>query len=656
MTADMLDPTGAAITAVGASVGSLADKSGAGAPLTVYHAAPSGSIAPLATPRLNGLLGGLGRNMVVPPTLPTSGQQLPLMDPDQGLVSAAMPIGSATAWTLFLVWSRPNWRQSGNSASPLLTISTTQALAADNTAGSNRLILFPGAHQTVLTSALTRRHTHAVVLRNNAGAGVDVWLDGVQVATAAPNPLAASLTAPVLFLHDGANDGGAECWFHEAATWQDALSAGDMGNLLNYQARWTLGARKGVQILVTGQSNAGNGLNDGAWHLLAQGVAWHIGALAYGVVGNYGSQPAATCIHGEGIYPVAALGFNGSFLNDPGDGSSPSTWGLGGDGEAVQTWLTTATDTAPEDAADIVALIWPWSENDSCRQYSEKATYEAAARQLLSLERGMIARTAATLPQVWWSAIPFDYNSNDPGTQMQREVVADMVADSTQNVTVVLPQTSDSLPRSIGGPPLVYDPTTGIWSGGDPDHRDIPDNQRFGMLAAPLVARVVLANGGGDTIRAIPAGVPAVGGPVVSHVYRESSTTLVVTVQHDCGTDLIVPATQAALGSGWAVMDGGSVASPGTVVHATACVRLNATQVQITLAQALVNPSADCRLFYPYGTYMIGRGNSVTDNLSLVTPPASWNIAGDLGGSWGLNMPVHVPMLTSSGVVLSDTP
>jgi hypothetical protein len=592
--------------------------------------------------------------MVMPPNLPQSGQQLPLMDPDQGLISAAMSLGSGTPWTVLLVWSRPNWRQNSTAPGTLLSVGGTEVLTADNSAGTGQLILFPGAQQTVLTSTLTRRHTHAVILRNTPGVGVDVWLDSTWAATAVPNALAASVSEPLLFLHNGASNGGAECWFHEAAVWGEALGTTGIADIQSYEARWTLGARKGIQIMVSGQSNAGNGLNDGAWHLLAQGVAWHLGALGFGVVGCYSSPPAATCIHGEGIYPVAGPGLSGSFLNDPGDGSDPSTWALGTDGLAVQTWLE--SNTAPEDAADIAAILWPWSEDDSCRQYSEKATYEAAARRLLSLERGVLSPPAASLPHVWWSAIPFDYNSNDPGTQMQREVVADMADDPTQNVTVVLPQTSDSLPRGIGGPALVYDPTTGIWSGGDPLHRDIPDNQRFGMLAAPLVARAILACEGGDTMSSIPGGVPAAGGPVVTHVYRQSNTSLIVTVQHDCGTDLIVPATQAAVGAGWAVMDGGSVASPGTIVTATACARLNVTQLRITLAQALVNASAACRLFYPYGTGMMGRGNSVTDNLSLVTPPAGWNIAGDLGAGWSLNMPVHVPMATASGVVLSDTP
>jgi hypothetical protein len=78
--------------------------------------------------------------------------------------------------------------------------------------------------------------------------------------------------------------------------------------------------------------------------------------------------------------------------------------------------------------------------------------------------------------------------------------------------------------------------------------------------------------------------------------------------------------------------------------------------MRITLARGLANGSAACRLFYPYGAGTIGRGNAVTDNRSLVTPPAGWDIAADLGSGWSLNMPVHVPMAIASGVVLSDTP
>jgi hypothetical protein len=649
----LLGSGGQALTAPGSAVSAVADKSGAGTSLSVWHAASTGTSAPLATPRLSGFLGGVGLNTVVPPALPASGQQLPVMDPDQGLISAAIPFGAATAWTLAIVWSRPNWRQSSTASSTILSVGGIQVLAADNNGGA-RLVLFPGTGQAVLSNTLTRRHTHAIVLRNTPNIGVDAWLDGTQVASGVPNLLAASLTAPLLFLHNGTQSGGAECWFHEAALWNTDLSASGIATVQSYLTRWALGPRKGIQILVTGQSNAGNGLNDGAWHLLAQGVAWHLGALGYGVVGAYGSPPAATCIHGEGIYPVPALGLSGSFLNNPGDGSDPSTWSLGSDGQALQSWIQSHTD--PTDAADIAVIFWPWSEDDSTRQYSEKATYEAAARRLLALERGMLPRSAASLPHVWWSAIPFAYGNNDPGLQMQREVVADMAADPTQNVTVVLPQTADTLPRSIGGATLVYDPTTGIWSGGDPLHRDIPDNQRFGRLAAPLVARAILASAEGDSITEIPAGIPAMGGPVVSHVYRQSNTVLIVTVQHDCGTDLIVPATQAAQGIGWAVMDGGSPASPGAIIPATSCVRVNATQLQIRLTQSLVNASSACRLFYPYGATTIGRGNAVTDNLSTVTPPAGWDVAGDLGSAWSLNMPLHVPMTMTSGVVLSDTP
>ena len=97
--------------------------------------------------------------------------------------------------------------------------------------------------------------------------------------------------------------------------WTAPSTRGDIANVLDLRGTVDPGPRKGIQIFVTGQSNAGNALNDGAWHLLAQGVAWHLGALAFGVVGAYGSPPTATCIHGEGLYP-RSRSWSQRFLSD----------------------------------------------------------------------------------------------------------------------------------------------------------------------------------------------------------------------------------------------------------------------------------------------------------------------------------------------------
>jgi hypothetical protein len=68
--AGVLDPTGAPLAMFGASAAAVADKSGAGTALTVWHRATSGTTPPIAAPRLNGLLGGLGRKIVTSITDP----------------------------------------------------------------------------------------------------------------------------------------------------------------------------------------------------------------------------------------------------------------------------------------------------------------------------------------------------------------------------------------------------------------------------------------------------------------------------------------------------------------------------------------------------------------------------------------------------------
>ena len=66
------------------------------------------------------------------------------------------------------------------------------------------------------------------------------------------------------------------------------MSSAEVTTLITASARWLCGARRGVNVLVIGQSNAVNSLSDGAWNLCAQGLAWHLGAASYGVIGNSG--------------------------------------------------------------------------------------------------------------------------------------------------------------------------------------------------------------------------------------------------------------------------------------------------------------------------------------------------------------------------------
>lgn len=629
--AALLDANGLALPGLPGTVAALADKSGSGRTMTPVFIGGSGVVT--AAARVNGLLGGVGR--------PTGAPGLaPQLDATLAFQVAGLPMGSGSAWTRYVIWTRPNLRAgTSKNGSPvaLLTAGSAVILQLDSVAGG-RLVLFPGAQQTVLSVTMERRHTHAIILRHSPGAGVDAWLDGTQVATGAPNPLPSSTGTTLTFLHDTTSQGSAQCWLHEAACWEGALLPAQINTLISAGPRWKCGARRGMNVLVIGQSNAVNGLGPAngnssgtdAWLLTAHGIAWHLGAASYGVIGAV----SVTTIGGHAIYYVrqpaktGAIYLQGDSIHDPGDGSDPSGWALGADGTGVQNYLTTQD---PADIADIVAVMWPWSESDSCRDYSEKAYFQDGATRYMALVRAMLGRTASQLPLVWWNAMPF---WTVPGMQMHREVMAAMVADPTLNVVCGMPMTADIDPN-----------------GTDTNHMASADLIRLGQFAAGPAARAVLASGGGDTVTSIPAGVPSVG-PGIVHAYRESATSIIVTVVHDAGTDLMLPG-QAPGGVGWAVMDGGSVASPGAIRTATTCARINATHLRVTLASALTSPTSGCSLFYPYGNTWLYRGNAVTDNAASIAKPAGWDIGNDLVGQrWTQNLPLQA---TTNPITLSDS-
>ena len=640
-----------------AAVTSLADHSGNGRVMTPYHYETATSVTPaslIATPRLNALLGGVGAP-IAQSTNGTAPTYAPTLDPDTGLQLPSLSFAPDAAWTRMLVWSRPNLRQGTYyvNANPVSLICSNGTVLLSLSTTGNTLTLFPAAAAVVLSSSVTRRHTHVIILRNTPSVGVDAWLDGVQVASAIANPQQVGVSGQIVLMHEMNLQGAAQLWFHEMATWERALDAADIETLIACGGRWVLGPRKGVSLLIMGQSNSSYFVASGGAQLMANGLAWYLGTLAGNIIfqpsGTFLNPARYTQVNGHPISNSTAPLFppgvgSGTFLTNPGDGSDPSTWTLGPDGLATEAYLSgpTAIPTVA-DLADIAAIVWPWTEQDSTAPYSQKASYTGTVKQLATLTRGMLDRTAAQLPLLMWNAIPYE---TDAGVQMVRESVADLAATPSQNLSIFVAQTADSIPLSA-----TYDAITGTWAGGDPEHRDETDEVTFGRRGAHVAARAAWAAGFSDTLLAIPTGMP-LAGPSIGHAYQQSGSEIIITLVHDQGTDIVVP-LQAANGAGWAVMDGGSVASPGPIITAIAAARIDSTHLLVTLARAPASPTSECQIFYPYGSTQIGRGDAVTDNFSTLGWPGGWDMAADLGQAWALNFPIKA---TSYGVALSSGP
>ncbi len=250
--AGLLGLDGSSLTGWGQAVAALQDQSGNGNNLAPFTVLASGGM-PVSAARLNGFLGGTGRVVGAPGTL------APALDTDAGYKTANPLLPANGAWTIYVVWSRPNWRQASGKDSAPITLAmagSVPLLQADSQGGQGRLIAFPGAAPSVITATLERRHTHAVAIRCQPGIGADVWFDGARIASGVPFQSGQSTDSVLTLLHDGTPLGSAQCWFHESAVWRRSLSDAEMVVLGQCTGRWTLGMRRGVTVVVDGQSNA----------------------------------------------------------------------------------------------------------------------------------------------------------------------------------------------------------------------------------------------------------------------------------------------------------------------------------------------------------------------------------------------------------------
>jgi hypothetical protein len=271
-TAGLLGAANTPTTVWNSPTNALVDLSGNNQDLVPF-CSPSSSGLPPGSPHLSGLPGGVGY------PVSEAGLLQPALDPHSGWQLEGSAPSATSSWSWYLVWSRPNWRQGINlDTNPitLLSFGTQAILQVDSLGGANRLVLFPGAGQIVVNSSMARRHTHSLVIRYSPTSGTDLWLDDTKVVGSVPwSP--GTLSGPILLLHDSTPFGGAQCWFHEAAVWNRVLSDAEIAAVVSYAGRWVRGARKGLYLIINGQSNAINySMNDGAAALLARGIAWYL--------------------------------------------------------------------------------------------------------------------------------------------------------------------------------------------------------------------------------------------------------------------------------------------------------------------------------------------------------------------------------------------
>lgn len=619
----------ASTLAIGDRGAVVPDKSTASKDATTSPKSFANTVAPRRSDALSGMFSeGPATNSTV---------RFPIVE-DYAVNANGIAVGTGQALAVMLTWSRPNQRQPGRGAFSaeavsLLKIDGVDVLKlAGAGAGADPLILFPAgaAHQA---GSLSLRHTRGVLVQFNAGL-VDVWLDdGTNIFSGKASAITLGATANLSLLSD------AHMIFHEACAWGKVLTTNERTQALSYMQRWRPRDRHAANMLWCGQSNSSYIVQGYAREIaMSKYVAYLTGSLSANMLFEIGG----TIFSGQGLYD----GTSSKTLNSSNTSIPASEWPLGANGVAFMAYLDSLT---ADQRDNIFTVCWYWNESVSAMlTYAKKAEYNAAMRNIFARIRTKLGRTAAQLPILVINGLPF---STDAGIQTHREVITDLANDPAMNVHDMLPNANDA--NGLNSTTSAE----GVETGGDSAHRDavgaIGYSRRMPYTMARAIQSAQAASGKVDTLVPISAELPMVAGPRMQTAQYESSTmSVLVTVAHDVGTDIVTPG-RAAQGAGFSVMDGinagakGTPGTPGALIKATSCVKVNSAQFRIFLTSAPQYP-AQAQLYYPYGdgltdTYLaeVGRGNAVTDNFASIVPSAPWRVGAYMGVAEQTNHPLH---------------
>jgi hypothetical protein len=276
------------------------------------------------------------------------------------------------------------------------------------------------------------------------------------------------------------------------------------------------------------------------------------------------------------------------------DHADPSTWPTGTHGTAFQNFIKNSIVGNAPDGVPVVVLRFH-SEYDSKKSGDEAKVYGAANRRFIALARSWIGKPAHEVP-VFLGMPGFWSGTTSEALDSIRDAWRADIADPGNNEHWMFGNVYDGNDR------------------GDASHMDEAGDEMAAGRMALSVSRWLYDNGYAHNDL---SWLPRLG-PRITQVRRVpgQGDAVDVVIQHDRGTDLVIPGDPA--------LDVVSIHDDGTERKATSIARVDATTLRITLDGALTGSDAQVTFDYNFWPGYYGPGRLVTDNWQSGVARPDW--------------------------------
>ncbi|MDB5373883.1 MAG: hypothetical protein JWP04_2525 [Belnapia sp.] len=382
-----------------------------------------------------------------------------------------------------------------------------------------------------------------------------------------------------------------------------------------------------LNVLLRGQSNAQlmGEYNGGAQEMTAKVEA----LLGFdGIVDKVRLQYSSAGDTGKTVF--SGTSFLTEWLKP--DSASPAGWDVSKQEQSLLNFVDALPDARK---ADPTAVVWLHSEYDSRDGSLMPEEFASALRFDATLLREAYGKTAADLPYLFVSAIPYGQGT-DQGHQAIRSAMESLVADPAFNARIA----ARALDTDMNFQDVTGD---GRVDFGGPHQSDADGQQTAERIAVSLAQNWAQYAKPGSPM-ALAGGAVDDLGPQVVQATPVGPSQLTLTVGFDAAHSLAALDPAAADGLGWTV-----IGPDGTTVAATAAVLTGTDTLLLTFDGALPEGA---RLHYGHGYGRLaaedgsGIGHAIYDDTGMPV----WTAAD------GLLIGAAAPLLAPAGGAVTTTP